>query len=150
MSDTSLSIGEIAERSGLAVSAIRYYEDKGLVRAERDAGGRRRFPRSTIRRLSFVMIAQHVGLSLDEIGAALDSLPGGRTPTEKDWVALASRWRPMLDERIAVLERLRDRLDACLGCGCLSLDTCHLANPNDRLAADGPGPRYVLTTRRDP
>lgn len=139
-----LSIGAVAERTGLAVSAIRYYEDRGLVHSERTASGQRRFKRSVIRRLSFIVIAQQVGLSLEDIKAALDSLPEGRTPTERDWQALARPWRPMLEQRIAILERLRDRLDACLGCGCLSLDTCHLANPGDRLGALGPGPRYVF------
>ncbi len=138
-----LSIGEVAARTGLAPSAIRFYEDKGLIAATRGPGGQRQFERSDIRRLSFVMIAQRVGLTLDEIRAALDSLPAGRTPNENDWTDLAARWRPLLDERIAVLERLRDRLDACLGCGCLSLRTCALANTDDILGADGPGPRYI-------
>lgn len=142
--DSTLSIGYVAERTGLATSAIRYYEELGLVAAHRAPGGQRRFERSVIRRLSFVMIAQRVGLSLDEIRAALDSLPDGRTPTERDWTALAQRWRPMIDERIAILERLRDRLDECLGCGCLSIRHCSLANPGDQLAAEGPGPRTVL------
>ncbi len=143
MSQPTLTIGEVAERTGLATSAIRFYEDKGLVTATRDSGGRRRYERSAIRRLSFVMIAQQGGLSLDEIHGALNSLPHGRTPTEGDWTALAKRWRPLLDERIAILERLRDRLDDCLGCGCLSLRSCALANPDDRLATKGPGPRAV-------
>lgn len=143
MTQPTLTIGQVAERTGLATSAIRFYEDKGLVTATRDPGGRRRYERSAIRRLSFVMIAQQVGLSLDEIHDALTSLPNGRTPTEADWTALARKWRPLLDERIAILERLRNRLDECLGCGCLSLRSCALANPGDRLATNGPGPRTV-------
>lgn len=148
MSPSALTIGQVAERTGLATSAIRYYEEKGLLFPSRAAGGQRRYERSALRRLSFVMIAQRVGLSLDEIRAALDSLPDGRTPTEQDWTGLAERWRPLLDERIAILERLRDRLDDCLGCGCLSLRHCSLANPDDQLAADGPGPRTVTLTSR--
>lgn len=144
MTDPILSIGEVAARTGLAPSAIRFYQDKGLITADRGPGGQRRFERSTIRRLSFVMIAQQVGLSLEEIHAALGSLPQARTPTEADWTDLARRWRPLLDERIAILERLRNRLDDCLGCGCLSLRSCALANPEDRLATRGPGPRAVM------
>jgi MerR family redox-sensitive transcriptional activator SoxR len=144
MVDNVLTVGQVAERTGLATSAIRFYEDRGLITSTRTSGGQRRFERSTIRRIAFATVAQKVGLSLDEIRAALDSLPRGRTPTEKDWAALASRWRPLLDERIAILERLRDRLDECLGCGCLSVRHCALANPGDRLSKNGPGPRTVL------
>lgn len=145
MQARSLTIGQVAERTGLATSAIRFYEEKGLVTAERGPGGQRSFERSAIRRLSFVMIAQTVGLTLDEIKSALDSLPGGRVPTEADWNQLALGWRPILEARITVLERLRDRLDACIGCGCLSLRACELANPKDGLATRGSGPRLVLT-----
>lgn len=144
MANAPLTIGQVSDRTGLATSALRFYEEKGLIRSDRSAGGQRRFERATIRRISFITIAQRVGLTLDEIGAALDSLPDGRTPDEDDWTDLARRWRPLIDERIAILEVLRDRLDACIGCGCLSLRSCHLANPGDELGAEGSGPRGVL------
>ncbi len=139
-----LTIGALRERTGLAASALRYYEDQGLITSTRSAGGQRRYRRDTIRRVSFVRIAQQVGLTLDEIGEALSSLPQNRTPDRQDWERLSRSWRPRLDARIAMLERVRDRLDGCIGCGCLSLDVCRLANPDDTAAERGPGPRYLL------
>jgi MerR family redox-sensitive transcriptional activator SoxR len=139
-----LTIGALAERSGVAPSALRFYEAEGLIRSTRTTGGQRRYPREMLRRVSFIRAAQQVGLTLEEIRAALATLPDGRTPTHADWTRLARRWRPMLDARIAMLERLRDRLDGCIGCGCLSLRTCKLLNPDDVAAERGPGPRYVL------
>lgn len=136
-----LSIGYVAERTGLAVSAIRHYEAEGLVKAWRNAGGQRRFERSDIRRLSFVMIAQKLGFSIAEIRTQLEVLPKGRTPTAGDWRRISEHFRAQLEARIDALTRLRDDLDGCIGCGCLSLDQCRLHNPEDRLAADGPGPR---------
>ncbi|MET0728166.1 MAG: redox-sensitive transcriptional activator SoxR [Acidimicrobiales bacterium] len=142
--DAHLPIGAVSERTGVAPSALRYYESEGLIHATRSDGGQRRYARETIRRVSFIRVAQQVGLTLDEIRAALHSLPDKRTPTERDWQRLAASWRPRLDEQIALLERLRDRLDGCIGCGCLSLRTCRLANPGDQAGQQGPGPRYVL------
>ena len=139
-----LTIGEVATRTGLSVSAIRYYESRGLVAAVRTAGNQRRFPRADLRRLSFALIAQKLGLSLAEIEAALRSLPEGRAPSRQEWAAIGERVRGALDERIAVLERTRDRLDGCIGCGCLSLDRCALYNPRDRAARGGAGPRFLL------
>jgi MerR family redox-sensitive transcriptional activator SoxR len=139
-----LTIGEMGQRTGVATSALRYYEAEGLIHATRSEGGQRRFTRDTIRRVSFILVAQQVGLSLEEIRQALDSLPGNRTPTQKDWQRLSNSWRPQLDARIAMLERLRDRLGGCIGCGCLSLGVCKLLNPGDRAGQRGPGPRYVL------
>ncbi len=139
-----LPIGHIAKRTGLAVSAIRFYEDKGLIRATRAASGQRRFARADIRRLSFIRIAQGLGLSLPEIAALLSDLPDGRTPTARDWKAISRRIRATLDARIATLERLRDDLDGCIGCGCLSLERCRLYNRGDLAADHGPGPRYLL------
>jgi MerR family redox-sensitive transcriptional activator SoxR len=139
-----LSIGMLAERTGVAPSALRFYEAEGLIHATRTAGGQRRYTRATLRRVSFIRVAQQVGLKLEEIRAALASLPENRTPTERDWERLSRSWRPRLDAQIAMLERLRDRLDGCIGCGCLSLRTCHLLNPGDEAHERGPGPRYVL------
>ncbi|WP_158969041.1 redox-sensitive transcriptional activator SoxR [Chachezhania sediminis] len=139
-----LPIGALAARTGLAVSAIRFYEAQGLIRPWRNAGGQRRFQRADIRRLSFVMVAQRVGLSLPEIRAVLQTLPGGRTPTKADWDRMAAAFRAHLDARIAELELLRDNLDGCIGCGCLSLPTCALHNPKDRMGARGAGPRFLL------
>ena len=144
MPDTLLPIGELARRTGLAVSAIRFYEARGLVAAVRTGGNQRRFPRSDIRRLSFAMIAQRLGLTLAEIEAELATLPVGRPPTRADWRAISQRIRGALDARIAMLERTRERLDGCIGCGCLSLDRCALYNPNDRAGRAGPGPRFLL------
>jgi MerR family transcriptional regulator, redox-sensitive transcriptional activator SoxR len=139
-----LTIGEMAERSGVATSALRYYEKEGLIDSARTPGGQRRYHRDVLRRVAFIRAAQHVGLSLDDIRESLASLPDNRTPTAADWEKLSRSWRPLLDERIHELERLRDRLDSCIGCGCLSLKACRLANPHDVAAELGPGPRYIL------
>jgi MerR family transcriptional regulator, redox-sensitive transcriptional activator SoxR len=139
-----LSIGELARRTGLSVSAIRFYEARGLVTAVRTAGNQRRFLRADLRRVSFALIAQQLGLSLGEIAAELATLPLGRAPTRADWQAISRRIRGALQDRIAVLERTRDRLDGCIGCGCLSLARCALYNPGDRAAKAGPGPRYLV------
>jgi MerR family redox-sensitive transcriptional activator SoxR len=139
-----LTIGELSRRTGLSVSAIRFYEARGLVGAIRTSGNQRRFMRSDIRRLSFALIAQRCGLTLSEIEAEMALLPHGRAPTRTDWQSISERLRATLDERIAMLERTRDRLDGCIGCGCLSLDTCALYNPGDRAARAGPGPRFLL------
>lgn len=142
--DTELTIGALSDRTGVATSALRYYEAEGLIHAARSPGGQRRYPRDTLRRVSFIRIAQQVGLTLEEIRSALGSLPEGRTPTQRDWERLSTSWRPRIDAQIAVLERLRDRLAGCIGCGCLSLKICKLVNPDDTAAQRGPGPRYVL------
>ena len=134
-----LTVGETAERSGFSTSGLRYYEKQGLISAERTAGNQRRFSRDVLRRLAFISGAQHVGLSLEEIRTALAGLPQDRTPTTGDWTAISRAWRARLDDEIAALEALRDRLDGCIGCGCLSLRSCHLLNPDDELAAQGPG-----------
>lgn len=139
-----IPIGEIARRTGLSVSAIRFYENRRLIEPVRSGGNQRRFMRSDIRRLSFILIAQRLGLSLTEIEAELARLPQGRTPTAADWQAISAAIRTRLGERIAELERTRDRLDGCIGCGCLSLEHCAIWNPDDRLAAQGPGPRKLL------
>lgn len=140
---TELTIGELAERSGIAPSAIRYYEDRGLLASRRTTGNQRRYERATLRRLAFVRTAQRVGLSLEEIEGALATLPSNRTPTKADWTRLSRSWRPRLEAQIAQLERLRDTLDSCIGCGCLSLRRCGLSNPEDRVAARGPGPVFL-------
>ena len=144
---TWLSIGQLADRTGLAVSAIRFYEEKGLVTSVRNAGGQRRFLRSDIRRLSFVMIAQRLGCSISEIAELLAGLPEGRTPTKRDWTRMSRAFRAMLDERIAMLERTRDLLDGCIGCGCLSLQNCKLYNPEDYASRHGAGPRWLMGDR---
>jgi MerR family redox-sensitive transcriptional activator SoxR len=141
--DHWLSIGEIAHRSGVAASALRFYEDQGLINSRRTAGNQRQYLRSTLRRVAFVQAAQRVGLALAEIKSALDSLPDDRTPTRADWSRLSKSWRGRLDERIAELERLRDDLDGCIGCGCLSLQRCNLYNKADRLSERGPGARIL-------
>ena len=140
-----LTIGALSERTGVAPSALRFYESEGLIHATRAPSGQRRYTRGTLRRVSFIRVAQQVGLSLQEIRDAMASLPDNRTPTERDWHRLSASWRPRLENQIAMLERLRDRLDTCIGCGCLSLKACKLLNPYDEAAADGPGPRYLLT-----
>lgn len=142
-----ISIGYLADRTGLAVSAIRYYEAQGLVEPWRNAGGQRRFHRADIRRLSFIMIAQQFGFSLPQIRGYLRELPNNRTPTKQDWAAISGSFRDQLDERIETLLRLRDKLDGCIGCGCLSLASCKLYNPEDRAAAKGKGPRYLMGDR---
>ncbi len=144
-----IAIGYLARRTGLAVSAIRYYEDQGLVHPERNAGGQRRFLRSDIRRLSFVMIAQRFGFSIARIRELFASLPQSRTPTAKDWARLSGLFRDELDDRIETLTRLRDKLEGCIGCGCLSLDSCALYNPQDVARRNGPGPRYLIGDRPD-
>ncbi len=140
----SLTIGELASRSGVAPSALRYYERMGLIHAARTSGNQRRYERAELRRVAFIRIAQQVGVSLEEIRAALADLPEARTPTRADWERLSRRWQGRLEERIAVLQRLRDNLAGCIGCGCLSLKACRLYNPDDGLAAAGPGPRRIL------
>jgi MerR family redox-sensitive transcriptional activator SoxR len=140
----SLTIGELADRSGVPTSTLRYYDRLGLIPAERSGGNQRRYPRSALRRVAFVRVAQRVGVTLDEIAAALQTLPDDRTPTKADWARLSRAWHAQLDERIDMLMRLRDRLSGCIGCGCLSMRSCTLFNPGDELAAHGSGPRRVL------
>lgn len=142
-----IAIGEVAARTGAAVSAIRFYEEKGLLQARRTAGGKRMFLRADIRRVSFILIAQQLGFSLDEIGGHLRGLPDGRTPTKKDWEAIARTFRTAIDARIDALVTLRERLTGCIGCGCLSLKTCGLYNPSDKAHRKGVGPRYLLGDR---
>jgi MerR family redox-sensitive transcriptional activator SoxR len=145
MTEDFVDIGNLARRAGVAASALRFYEDHGLIRSARQAaGGRRHFARSTLRRVAFVRAAQAVGLTLEEIKAALATLPEERTPTREDWARLSSAWKPLIEERIAALTRLRDALASCIGCGCLSLDTCALYNPSDGARRRGAGPRYLL------
>ncbi len=141
--DRGLTIGYVAQRTGLATSAIRYYEDEGLIAPDRNAGGHRRYERSDIRRLSFVMICQELGFSIAEIRKALASLPNGRTPTKADWTRISKKFGAILEARITKMQLLRDRLDGCIGCGCLSLKTCGIYNLDDQAAAKGPGPRYL-------
>lgn len=148
--DDPLTIGELAERSGVATSALRFYEERGLITADRTEAGHRRFSRATIRRVAFIVFAQRVGLTLEEIGAELGRLPAERVPTRGDWSRLSSGWTARIDERIAELERLRGSLAECIGCGCLSLDRCRLANPGDRAGRRGPGPRYWMGDLREP
>ncbi len=147
--DPLLAIGAVAERTGLAISAIRFYESKGLVQSERTEAGHRRFRKSVIRRLSFILISQRLGYSLDEIGDQLDRLPEGRTPTEKDWTRLAKGFATDIDARIEGLQQLRAKLDGCIGCGCLSLARCAVWNPEDEAATLGEGPRYLLGDRAE-
>ncbi len=147
-SDDLLPIGEVAHRSGFATSALRFYERQGLIAAERSSGGQRRYARSVLRRLAFVRAAQNVGLSLDEIAAALETLPASGTPTRADWARLSRDWRQRLDEQIAGLTALRDGLTSCIGCGCLSLRRCALSNAGDRAGEDGPGARYLPPSLR--
>jgi len=137
-----LTIGEVSRRSGVASSALRFYEDRGLITSERAGSGHRRYARPVLRRIAFIVFAQRVGLTLGEIGAELAKLPEGRVPARRDWARLSRRWSTRIDERIAELERLKAGLTECIGCGCLSLDRCKLANPDDRAAGRGPGPRY--------
>jgi MerR family transcriptional regulator, redox-sensitive transcriptional activator SoxR len=138
-----LTIGELAERSGVAPSALRYYEALGLITAARTSGNQRRYERPTLRRVAFIRSAQRVGLSLEEITEALSTLPGGRTPTGADWTRLSRSWRGRINEQIDRLERLRDRLDSCIGCGCLSLQRCTLSNPDDVVSSRGPGAVFL-------
>jgi len=140
----SLTIGEVSLRSGVAASALRFYEDRGLIASERSGSGHRRFQRPVLRRIAFIVFAQRVGLTLEEIGTELAKLPGDHAPTRSDWSRLSRRWSGRIDERIAELERLKAGLTDCIGCGCLSLDRCQLANPGDRASRFGPGPRYWI------
>jgi MerR family redox-sensitive transcriptional activator SoxR len=142
-----LTIGEVAQRSGVAASALRFYEDRGLITSERAGSGHRRFPRPVLRRIAFIVFAQRVGLTLGEIGSELAKLPPDRAPKRADWSRLSSQWTARIDRRIAELERLKMGLTECIGCGCLSLDRCKLANPHDRAADKGPGPRYWIGDR---
>ncbi|WP_137971589.1 redox-sensitive transcriptional activator SoxR [Pseudomonas sp. F(2018)] len=137
-----LSVGELARRSGVAVSALHFYEAKGLIASNRNAGNQRRYPREALRRVAVIKVAQRVGIPLAEIAGALSELPQGRNPTAADWAGLSARWREDLDQRIAKLQMLRDQLDGCIGCGCLSLEACPLRNPGDQLAAQGPGAHW--------
>lgn len=139
--DDLLTIGEVARRSGVASSALRYYEDRGLIASERAGSGHRRYRRRVLRRIAFIVFAQRIGLTLEEIGEELGKLPADRAPTKRDWSRLTTTWTGRIDERIAELERLRGSLTDCIGCGCLSLSKCKLANPGDRAAAGGAGPR---------
>ena len=136
-----LTVGEVSARCGVAVSAIHFYETKGLIKSRRNQGNQRRYPREVLRRVAVIKVAQRIGISLASIREALQALPEGRTPTVKDWSRLSARWQAELDERIEKLTRLRDQLDTCIGCGCLSMEVCKLRNPADELAELGPGPR---------
>jgi MerR family redox-sensitive transcriptional activator SoxR len=142
---TLLPIGEVAKRSGVAASALRFYEERGLIASERAGSGHRRYPRPVLRRIAFIVFAQKIGLTLEEIGAELGKLPPDRAPTRKDWARLSAGWSDRIDARIAELERLKAGLTECIGCGCLSLDRCKLANPDDRAARQGPGPRFWVS-----
>jgi MerR family redox-sensitive transcriptional activator SoxR len=146
MSDL-LPIGEVARRSGVASSALRFYEERGLISSERAGSGHRRYPRPVLRRIAFIVFAQRIGLTLEEIGAELTKLPPHHAPTRRDWARLSSTWTSRIDDRIGELQRLKHGLTECIGCGCLSLDRCRLANPGDRAAAFGPGPRYWIGDR---
>jgi MerR family redox-sensitive transcriptional activator SoxR len=142
--DDELTIGEVVERSGIPHSALRFYEDQGLVASHRSAGNQRRYHRDVLRRLAFIKVTQRVGMSLAEIGEALSTLPVERAPSLRDWERLSRRWREELDDRITLLVALRDELTSCIGCGCLSLQRCRLYNPHDAAARLGAGPRYLL------
>ncbi|HLM27839.1 MAG TPA: redox-sensitive transcriptional activator SoxR [Thermoleophilaceae bacterium] len=139
-----LTIGEVSRRSGVAASALRFYEERDLISSERAGSGHRRYPRPALRRIAFIVFAQRIGLSLEEIGEELAKLPPDRAPTRRDWSRLSKGWATRIDERIEELERLKAGLTECIGCGCLSLDRCRLANPDDRAGARGPGPRYWI------
>jgi MerR family transcriptional regulator, redox-sensitive transcriptional activator SoxR len=142
-----LTIGEVSRRSGVTSSALRFYEERGLISSERAGSGHRRYRRPVLRRIAFIVFAQRVGLSLEEVGEELAKLPPDRAPTRRDWSRLSSKWTTRIDQRIAELERLKLGLTECIGCGCLSLDRCKLANPEDRAALRGPGPRYWIGDR---
>jgi MerR family redox-sensitive transcriptional activator SoxR len=144
---TLLTIGEVSRRSGVASSALRFYEERSLIMSERAGSGHRRYPRPVLRRIAFIVFAQRVGLTLDEVGAELAKLPPERAPTRRDWLRIARAWTARIDQRIAELQRLKLGLAECIGCGCLSLDRCRLANPGDRAARLGPGPRYWVGDR---
>ena len=142
-----LTIGEISRRSGVAASALRFYEEKGLITSEREGTGHRRYPRPVLRRIAFIVFAQRIGLTLEEIGSELAKLPPHRAPNRRDWSRLSQAWTSRIDLRIAELQRLRAGLTECIGCGCLSLERCQLSNPGDRAARNGPGPRYWVGDR---
>lgn len=142
-----MTIGEVARRSGVAASALRFYEERGLIASERAGSGHRRYRRPVLRRIAFIVYAQRVGLTLEEIAGELAKLPEGHAPSRRDWARLSKRWSRRIDDRIAELQRLKHGLTECIGCGCLSLDRCRLANPDDRAGAAGPGPRYWLGDR---
>ena len=144
---TLLTIGDVSRRSGVASSALRFYEQRGLISSERAGAGHRRYPRPVLRRIAFIVFAQRIGLTLEEIGGELAKLPPQRAPTRRDWSRLSSTWTARIDQRIAELERLKAGLTECIGCGCLSLERCKLANPADRAASLGPGPRYWVGDR---
>jgi MerR family redox-sensitive transcriptional activator SoxR len=139
-----LTIGDVAARSGVATSALRFYEDQGLIASERNASGHRRYPRSVLRRVAFIVFAQKIGLSLEEISSELAKLPRNRAPERADWAKLSSSWTRRIDDRIAELERMKSGLTECIGCGCLSLDRCQFSNPRDRAGRRGAGPRYWI------
>jgi len=145
-----LTITEVSRRSGVASSALRFYETRGLIRSERAGSGHRRYQRAALRRIAFIVFAQKMGLSLDEVAVELAKLPDNRVPQRSDWARLSGSWTRRIDERIAELERLRAGLTQCIGCGCLSLKQCQLANPSDAAAGLGPGPRYLLSSTRRP
>jgi len=144
MLPTELTVGQVAARSGVAISTLHFYESKGLIRSRRNRGNQRRYARDVLRRIAFIRVSQRVGISLDDIRRALDELPDNRTPTEDDWAHLAKAWREDLNGRIEQLLRLRDNLTDCIGCGCLTIGACRLYNPFDKLASEGPGPRRLL------
>jgi MerR family redox-sensitive transcriptional activator SoxR len=145
---TLLTISEVSRRSGVAASALRFYEEKGLIKSERAGSGHRRYPRAVLRRIAFIVFAQRIGMTLQEVAAELAKLPEGRVPEGSDWAKLSGAWTNRIDERIALLDRLRQSLTGCIGCGCLSLERCKLANPGDRVARLGPGPRYWVSEPR--
>jgi MerR family transcriptional regulator, redox-sensitive transcriptional activator SoxR len=147
MSDL-LTISEVARRSGVAASALRFYEERGLVKSERAGSGHRRYPRAVLRRIAFIVFAQRMGLTLEEVGAELAKLPENRVPERTDWAKISASWTKRIDERITELERLRAGLTRCIGCGCLSLQDCQLANPGDRASRLGPGPRYWIGDKK--
>lgn len=147
MARAFVSIGELARRAGVAASALRYYEAEGLLESTRSSGNQRHYPKDALRRVAFIRAAQTVGLTLEDIRGVLARLPDRRTPTAEDWQRVATTWRPLLDARIAAIERVRDKLTSCIGCGCLSLTTCQLYNANDVAAARGPGARYLIGDR---
>lgn len=144
MVDEELSIGAVADRAGLSASALRFYEERGLITSSRSAGGRRQYRRQVLRRLAFIQVAQRVGLTLEQIGRALATLPDDKGLSPGDWKRLSASWQPLLDDRIRLLEGLRDQLSSCIGCGCLSLERCRLRNPDDQASTLGAGPRYLL------
>jgi MerR family redox-sensitive transcriptional activator SoxR len=143
-----LTISEVSRRSGVASSALRFYEERGLIKSERAGSGHRRYPRAVLRRIAFIVFAQRIGMTLDEVAGELAKLPEGRVPEGSDWAKLSGGWTRRIDEQIALLHRLRESLTGCIGCGCLSLARCRLANPGDRAARLGPGPRYWLSEKR--